>query len=1094
MRRSAASLLLTGLLAATAIGPATAAGNVDDDSRLSSSTFAGLKLRGIGPALMSGRIADIAIHPENRSIWYVAVGSGGVWKTTNAGTTWSPVFDDQPSYSIGSVSLDPNNPRVVWVGTGENVSGRHVGWGDGVYKSNDGGGSWQRMGLDASEHVSKILVDPRDSNLVFVAAQGPLWSSGGDRGVYRSSDGGESWQQVLDLGADTGATDLAFDPRDPDVLYAAAYQRRRQIWSLLAGGAESGIHKSTDGGTTWRRLSEGLPKGDMGKIGLAVSPVDPDVVYATIEADREERGFYRSEDRGESWQKRSDYLSNGTGPHYYQEIYASPHKRDRVYQMDVWMHVTEDGGKSFAPLGERHKHSDNHALAFDLADPNYLLAGSDGGLYESFDRGVSWKFVANLPVTQIYKMAVDNDWPVYHVLGGTQDNGTQWGPSRTMNVHGIRNRDWQVPLGADGYGCAFDPEDPNLLYAEWQRGNLLRFDRQSGESLDIRPRPEPGDPPERWNWDAPLTVSPHSPARLYFGSHRLWRSDDRGDSWQAVSGDLTRGRNRYELELMGRVWSVDDLYDNTAMSWYGTLTAVAESPLVEGLLYTGSDDGVIQVSEDGGGSWRRVTVPGVPELAFVNDLTPSLHEPNTVYAIFDNHKLGDFTPYLYRSTDRGRSWQSAAGDLPERHVLWSVVQDHERSDLLFVGSEYGIHFTLDGGDRWLKLAGAPTIAFRDLAIQRRESDLIGASFGRGFWVLDDYSPLRSLSEEALEREATLFTPRDALWYVPTNTMATRGKAYQGGAYFSAPNPPHGAVFTYYLRDAAETAREVRRAADKELREAGDDAEFPGWETLRAEALESKPRVVLTVRDADGAVVRRLDGKAAAGFHRVAWDLHYPPVDPIEIEPPGELPPWASPPRGPLAVPGRYTVELARFAGDRLTPLGEPREFSIKRLDNQSLPAADPAEALSFAHRTADLHRRLQGAAAELAAATERVDYLEKAVFETPAAPTELLARLRAAQREIAELRVELTGDSVRGRLREPSTPSILNRVGSIVYGHWASRGGPTSTHRGELEVASEAYEQLAPRLRQLIETELPDIERALEKAGAPWTPGRRPLP
>ncbi len=758
------------------------------------------------------------------------------------------------------------------------------------------------------------------------------------------------------------------------------------------------------------------------------------------------------------------------------------------------MHITEDGGKSFTPLGEPHKHSDNHALAFDATDPDYLLAGSDGGLYESFDHGASWKFAANLPLTQIYKMALDDDWPVYHVLGGTQDNGTQWGPTRTLEVHGVRNRDWQVPLGADGYACAFDPENPDLLYAEWQRGNLVRFDRRSGEQLDIRPRPAPGDAPERWNWDAPLTISPHSPARLYFGSHRLWRSDDRGGSWRPVSGDLTRGRNRYELELMGRVWSVDDLYDNTAMSWYGTLTAVAESPLVEGLLYTGSDDGLIQVSDDGGDSWRRVEVPGVPEPAFVNDLMASLHDPDTVFAVFDNHKQGDFSPYLYRSSDRGRTWRPITGDLPGRHVLWSVVQDHERPQLLFAGSEYGIHFTLDGGVHWLKLAGAPTIAFRDLAIQRRESDLVGASFGRGFWVLDDYSPLRSLSERALQEEAVLFTPRDALWYLPANTMATRGKAYQGGAYFSAPNPPHGALFTYYLRDTAETARQLRRGRDKKLREAGADVDFPGWATLRDEALESKPKTVLTVRNANGAVVRRLEGAADAGIHRVAWDLRYPPVDPIDLEPPGELPPWASPPHGPLAAPGRYTVELARFDGESITPLGAPQEFAIEPFDNQSLPGTEPEAALAFARRTADLYRRLQGAAAELETAGKRVDYLEKAVFETPAAPTDLLPRLRAAAREIADLEVALTGDPIRNRLREPSTPSIRGRVGSIVFGHWNSRGGPTATHRRELEIAAEAYEQLAPRLRDLIESELPDIERALEQAGAPWTPGRRPLP
>ena len=1089
MTRRAVRHLLIGLMTLAAFAPAAAA--ADADSRLTSETFAGLELRGIGPALMSGRIADIAIHPENRSTWYVAAGSGGVWKTTNAGTTWTPIFDDQPSYSIGCLALDPGNPEVVWVGTGENVSGRHVGWGDGVYRSADGGATWSHVGLAASEHLAKIVVDPRDPQVVFVAAEGPLWSSGGERGVYKTTDGGASWELALDLGADTGATDLEIDPRDPDVLYAAAFQRRRHIWSYLAGGQGSGIYKSTDGGASWRELTRGLPSGDMGKIGLAVSPVDPDVVYATIEAGDEERGFYRSTDRGESWEKRSDYLSNGTGPHYYQEIYASPHERDRVYQMDVWIHVTEDGGKSFAKLGEQHKHSDNHALAFDPADPDYLLAGSDGGLYESFDHAASWKFVANLPLTQIYKMAVDDDRPVYHVIGGTQDNGTQWGPSRTLSVHGIRNRDWQVPLGADGYACAADPQDPNLLYAEWQRGNLVRFDRRSGERIHIQPQPAAGEPPERWNWDAPLLLSPHSPERLYYGSQRLWRSDDRGDSWLPLSGDLTRGRNRYELELMGRVWSVDDLYDNTAMSWYGTLTALAESPRVEGLLYAGSDDGLVQVSEDGGASWRRVEVPGAPELAFVNDLVASSHDPDAVFAVFDNHKLGDFAPYLFRSRDRGRTWSSIAGDLPGRHVLWSLVEDHRRPGLLFVGSEYGIHFTLDGGGRWIELSAAPTIAFRDLAIQRREDDLVGASFGRGFWILDDYSPLREVSEEALAEEALLFTPRDALWYLPANTMATRGRAYQGGAYFSAPNPPHGAVFTYYLRDEAKSARELRRERDGELREAGDDVPFPGWQTLREEALESEARVVLTVRDAEGAVVRRIGGPAASGFHRVAWDLHYPSPEPIEIEPPGELPPWASPPRGPLAPPGRYSVELARLDGGELTPLAGPRQFSLTPLDNQSLPAMEPAAALAFARRAAELQRRLLAARERLEESGETLEYLEKAALETPAAEPELLARVGAARRQLAELERLLVTDDVRREYWEPSPPSVLDRVSRVVSGQGETRGGATATHRRELEVAETAWAELAPRLRSLVEEELPAIERALEAAGAPWTPGRQ---
>ncbi|MEE8278977.1 MAG: glycosyl hydrolase [Thermoanaerobaculia bacterium] len=1079
-------------LASALLSPALGATPKQTD-RLTAETFKGLELRGIGPALTSGRIADIAIHPENPSTWYVAVGSGGVWKTENVGTTWEPIFDDQASYSIGCVAIDPINPEVVWVGTGENVSGRHVGYGDGVYKSLDGGKSWTNLGLATSEHISKILIDPRDPDVVYVAAEGPLWSSGGERGVFKTTDGGRSWSQVLEISENTGVTDLEFDPGNPDVLYAAAYQRRRHIWSLLAGGEESGIYKSTDAGASWRELNAGLPEGDMGKIGLAVSPVDPDVVYATIEASEEERGFYRSLNRGESWEKRSDYISDGTGPHYYQEIYASPHKVDRVYQMDVWLHITEDGGKTFAKLGERSKHVDNHALAFDPDAPDYLLAGSDGGLYESFDHGENWRFVANLPVTQFYKMAVDNATPFYNVVGGTQDNGTLTGPSRTLNVHGIRNQDWTEPLGADGYACQVDPEDPDILYLEWQRGNLVRVDRRTGEQLHIQPQPAPGDEPERWNWDAPLLISPHASTRLYSGSQRLWRSDDRGDSWRPVSGDLTRARNRYELEIAGRVWSVDDLYDNTAMSWYGTLTAISESPLVEGLIYVGSDDGVIQVTEDGGQSWRKIDrLPGIAELAFVNELKASLHDPETVFAVLDNHKVGDFEPYLLKSTDRGRTWRSIAGDLPERHILWSVVEDHIQKDLLFVGTEFGIFFTRDGGKHWIELAGGgPTIAFRDLEIQRRESDLVASSFGRGFWILDDYSPLRQVSAEALEQEALLFPVKKTWWSVPSTPLGTRAKAEQGEAYFAAPNPPFGAVFTYYLKEELKTGKELRREQDKKLREQGEDVPFPGWETLHEEKLEHEPGVVLTVTDLDGNVVRRIAGPAEAGFHRVSWDLRYPPSEPVEIEPPKDRPPWDEPPEGPMAVPGRYRVALAALEGSELRPLGEPREFEVVPLENSTLPNQEAEAVLAFQKETGDLQRRVMGARDELERTEQRLKFLEKALFDTPQADPALLERIRRMERDLFELRLRLIGDPVRRRLREPSVPSILDRVERIVFGHWDSRYGPTRTHRESFGIAAREFDEVGGRLRELIETDLRELEEALEAAGAPWTPGRK---
>lgn len=719
----------------------------------------GLELRGIGPALMGGRIADIAVSSSDRSTWYIAVGSGGLWKTTNRGITWKPVFDDQPSYSIGTVTLDPNNPEIVWVGTGENVSGRHVAWGDGVYRSTNGGATWQQMGLEKSEHIGKILVDPRDSNIVFVAAEGPLWSSGGQRGVYKTKDGGKTWQLVLNIDANTGVTDIEFNPSNPDVIYAAAYQRRRHTWSLLAGGPKSGIYKSTDNGETWQQTKTGLPKGDMGKIGLAVTPANPEVVYATIEANDTEKGFYKSLDKGESWEKRNSYISGGTGPHYYQELEASPTNPDLVYQMDVFLHVTRDGGKTINYLGTgREKHSDNHALWIDPEDGEHLIAGTDGGLYESFDEGTNWRLFPNLPISQFYKLGLDNSEPFYNIIGGAQDLGTLIGPSRTLNTEGVRNQDWYVPLGADGYESVFDPKDPNIAYMEIQEGLLHRLDRRSEEVLNIQPQAGPNDAPQRWNWDSPLLISPHNNNRLYFGSQRLWKSENQGNSWTAISEDLTTNTNRYELETIGRVWSTDALFDTGAMSKYATLTSISESPKIEGLLYTGSDDGLIQVSEDGGQNWRKSgSLPKVPLRSFINDVEASNHDANTVFAVADAHKFGNFNPYLFMSADRGRTWRSIAGDLPTGTIVWVLKQDHIDENLLFIGTEYGIYFSPNKGMNWIKLnAGVPTIAFRDLELHQRDNDLVGATFGRGFYVLDDYSSLRNLSSAVKVKANTLF--------------------------------------------------------------------------------------------------------------------------------------------------------------------------------------------------------------------------------------------------------------------------------------------------------------------------------------------------
>lgn len=1087
MMRTRLLLALAALAALTSLAAAQTL-----DHAAVSKAVSGLNLRSLGPGLMSGRIADIEVHPTDRSTWYVATGSGGVWKTSNAGVTWTPLFDEQPSYSIGEITLDPTNPEVVWVGTGENVSGRHVGWGDGVYRSRDAGKTWQRMGLAASQHIGRILVHPKDGNVVLVAAEGPLWSPGGERGVYRTEDGGLTWKPVLQIDENTGVTDLEFDPANPEVVYAAAYQRRRHVAGFLSGGPKSGVWKSSDNGKTWRQITTGLPKGDMGKIGLAVTPADPSLVYATIEANSEEKGFYRSRDRGESWEKRNSYISGGTGPHYYQEIEVSPTNPELVYQMDVFIQVTRDGGATFDNLETGHdKHSDNHALVIDPANGRHLIVGTDSGVYESFDEGKTFRHFPNLPVSQFYKVALNNRAPFYDILGGAQDLGTMHGPSRTTNRDGIRNQDWYVPLGADGYGVAFDPRDPDILYMMWQEGNLIRKDRRSDEGLGIRPQPAPGDPVERWNWDSPLLVSPHNPDRIYYGSQRIWRSDDRGSAWTAISGDLTLGRNRYEQKFLGRTWSVDSLFDHAAMSKYATTTAISESPLQAGVLVVGTDDGLIQVSDNGGQGWTRASaLPGLPAASFINDVEASLHDARTIYAVADNHKNGDFAPYVYESADLGRTWRSISGDLPKGTIVWAIQQDHVKPDLLFLGTEFGIYVSTNRGVNWIKLSGGvPTISFRDIKIHRRDNDLVGASFGRGFFVLDDYSPLREIAAGALAAEGALFPVRDAWWFVPSQPGQATGRPEKGTDDFTTPNPPMGALLTYYLKEAPTTAKEARQASEKTLREKGADTPFPGFEQLREEALESGPKVLLVISDASGRKVRWIEGPAKAGLHRVNWDLRAPSPDPVDLRPPGFRAPWDVPSTGPLTAPGRYTAEMVVVSARGVRRMGTPRSFEVKPVPTAPT-GTNFAAVAAFQEQTAELRRQVAATDAKVREAREQLRHMRAALLQAPRANPDLFARMDAVTRALAEISVRLSGDPARQRLDESDAPSISGRVGEVIGGHWETRQTPTVTQTRNIEIAGSALQTLTRDLKTLIEGDLARLKADLEAAGAPWTPGR----
>jgi len=1075
-------------------GPAFATREKDQDDKgpLQAATFAGLKFRSLGPALTSGRVGDFAVDPAQPWEYFVAVSSGGVWRTINNGTTFEPVFDGEGSYSIGCVALAPGNPLIVWVGTGENNSQRSVSYGDGVYKSTDGGKHWQNMGLQQSEHIGQILIHPHDPDIVYVAAQGPLWRPGGDRGLYKTTDGGKTWDLVLEISEDTGVNEVVMDPRDPDVLYATAYQRRRHTWVLIDGGPESAIYKSTDGGASWDKLSRGLPDVDLGRIGLAIPPTAPNTVYAIIEAARDESGFYRSRDGGANWEKMSDYLSSS--PQYYQEIIADPVNPDRVYSLDTFLQVTEDGGRTFSRVKIDHKHVDDHAMWIDPGNTDHLLVGCDGGVYETFDRGQTWDFKANLPVTQFYKITVDNDFPFYSVYGGTQDNNTLGTKTRSTSDHGIVNSDWFITLGGDGFEPQVDPVNPDLIYSQYQYGGLARFDRRSGERIDIRPQPAADEDPHRWNWNSPLLISPHSPARLYYACQRIFRSDDRGDSWLPISDDLTRRLDRNRLPVMGRVWGVDTVAKNRSTSFFGNVVSLAESRLQEGLIFAGTDDGLIQVTEDGGATWtRREKFGDVPEMSYVSCLTPSWHDPDCVFAAFDNHKQGDFQPYLLESTDRGRSWRSIAGDLPERGHVHSVVQDHVNPDLLFVGTEFGVFFTLDRGRKWVQLgAGIPTIACRDLDIQRRENDLAVGTFGRGIYILDDYTPLRHLSAERLAEEAILFPVKKTWLFMERFPLGGRGKGNQGHSYFNAPNPPHGAVFSYYLAEGLQTLAEKRHEAEKERQEKGEDVFYPDWEELRREDREEEPAVILTVTNADGNVVRRLSGPTGKGLHRVTWNLRYPSPRPASLTPWQRTAPWQSEPAGPMVAPGPYTVSLAKRMHGVTTPLGEPRTFETVPLGMATLPATDLEAVLAFQLQTARLQRAVMGAVRAAGEAQNRIDHIERALLNAPDAAPSLTDRALALDERLKDLRIGLQGDPTISSRSEPTPPSVTSRVSRIIWGGWNSTSAPTGTQRESYAVAAAAFAEVLAELRQLVEVDLTALEADLEAAGGPWTPGRIP--
>ncbi len=686
----------------------------EENKDTSKAIFDGLKWRSIGPAFTSGRISDIKVNPKNSNEYYIAVSSGNIWKTSNWGTTFEPIFDKYGAYSIGCLAIDPENPNVVWAGTGENNHQRALGYGDGVYKTVDGGKSWKNMGLKDSRQIGQIAIDPRNTNIVFVAAEGSVWGPDGDRGLYKTSDGGKTWKKVLEISKHTGVNNVIMDLKNPEIMYATSEQRRRHDFTKIGGGPESAVYKSVDAGETWEKIMEGLPKVDLGGMGIDISPANQEYIYLSVEAAEEKGGFFRSTNRGATWEKRSDQNSSGQ---YFNEIFCDPTNPEKVYLMDVYSKVTVDGGKTWTNIGNDNRHVDDHAMWIDPKDNSHFMIGGDGGIYESFDNGKTFDFKENLPITQFYRVNVDNDYPFYNVFGGTQDNNSMGGPSRTISSDGIINDEWFVTNGGDGFWTAVDPNDQNTVYAEAQYGNMVRYNKETKEAVDIRPEPGKDELTYKWNWDTPLFISPHKSTRIYCAANKVFKSENRGNSWEIISEDLTTQTDRSTWAVMEKHWSVDAVAKDKSTSLWGTIISLSESPIKENLLFAGTDDGLIQITEDAK-TWRKSSqAPGVPELTYVSDILPSKFDENIVFASFNNTKRDDFNPYIFKSLDKGKSWKSINSNLPKNGAVQTIEQDFINPDLLFVGTEFGFFFTNDGGKSWTQLKGdLPTISVKDIAI------------------------------------------------------------------------------------------------------------------------------------------------------------------------------------------------------------------------------------------------------------------------------------------------------------------------------------------------------------------------------------------
>jgi len=1053
-----------------------------------SSVFAGLKFRAIGPSFTSGRIADFAVNPKNHSEYYVAVASGNIWKTINAGITFKPVFDKYGSYSIGSLAIDPTNTNVIWAGTGENNHQRALGYGDGIYKSLDGGKTWKNMGLKNSRHIGKILINSKNSNIVYVAAEGSTWGSGGDRGLYKTIDGGKTWKRVLKISENTGISSMVMDPRDCNVIYAGAEQRRRHVFTKIGGGPESALYKTVDGGKTWKKLKSGIPSGDKGGIGLAISPVNPDYIYAIIEGTKDTKGFYRSTDRGESWKKMSSHSSSGQ---YYNEIFCDPKDVNKVFSMETVSKYTLDGGKTWRTFGLTKRHVDDHALWIDPTNTKHILIGCDGGMYETYDMGKHFNHMTNLPVIQFYRVAVDNSFPFYHVFGGTQDNGSMGGPSNSLSRRGVKNSDWYLTNGGDGFWTTVDPKDSNTVYAESQYGNIVRYNKKNKESKYIRPQPRKGEKTYKWNWDTPYLISPHSNTRLYIAANKVFRSDDRGNSWKVISDDITAKIDRNTWKVMNKYWSSDAVAKDVSTSQFGTAVAIDESRLQENLLYIGTDDGLIQVTENIGKTWRKISkFPGVPQYTYISDIFTSRFDKNTVFVSFDNMKRDDFKPYLLKSTDKGKTWISIASNLPENGTVHTIVQDFKNKNLLFAGTEFGVFFSINGGKKWIQLkSGIPTIAVKDITIQERENDLVLATFGRGFYILDNYSPLREFNKKILKEDIHLFSIKDALLYVQTG-----GRYGSGENLWHSKNPEYGAVFTYYVGKIDKTAKEIRQKKEKALFKKGEKINVLNWNQLREESIEEAPYLIFTITDTNGNIVRELRTKEKKGMNRIVWNLKYTKLNPVKNSPsPIKYNPLKKAKGSFLVMPGKYQVYISKNIHGKRLKLTKPISFSVKALNMNSMSSEDFKKIDNFNKELIKMSKDLQGTIEYTNSLLDNIITIKQTILLKPKTEQQLYPKLRKLELQLRNIQFKFNGHKAKASAEEipPSHVPIMRRFETIIYTRMGTTSKPAQNMINSLNIAKDELKKITRELKSISE-KITKINEILTKKDLPWTQGRLP--